>query len=108
LDITVAASAVSDNNRLVGSRVPPGSQTLVWVRKDLVQSKYFTPADYHPAGAGFLPKLTVIKFSDLWGAVEGRRLFVEVVKMMGGGRGVGRVGGGLEVAEALVVAVLLQ
>ncbi|KAK1697468.1 hypothetical protein QYE76_014165 [Lolium multiflorum] len=93
MDKRIAPSAVSDHNHLSKSRVPPVSQTLVWVRKDLVQKKTFTPADCHPAGSGFLPKPTVIKFADLWGAVEGRRSFVEIVKMAGGGRGVGRAGG---------------
>jgi hypothetical protein len=58
--------AASDHNLLTKSRVPPVSRTLVWVRKDLVQSKSFTPADCHPSGAGFLPKPRVIKFSELW------------------------------------------
>ncbi|KAM0835336.1 hypothetical protein ACQ4PT_062996 [Festuca glaucescens] len=93
LNIMVDAPPVSDKNRLVGSRVPPGSQTLVWVRRELVQARSFTPADCYPARAGFLPKPTVIKFSELWGAEEGRRSFVEVIKMAGGGRGTGRFGG---------------
>jgi hypothetical protein len=61
--------------------------------KDLVRTKSFTPADCYPAGVGFLPKPTVIRFSDLWGVAEGRRSFAEVVKMAGGGRGSGRFGG---------------
>jgi hypothetical protein len=35
----------------------------------------------------------VIKFSELWGAEEGRRSFVEVVNMAVGGRGSGRFSG---------------
>jgi hypothetical protein len=93
VDITVAAQPVSRKKLLVGSRFSPSSPTLVWVRKELVQNRSFTPADCFPARSGFLPKPKVIKFSDLWGAGEGKKSFVEVVKMAGGGRGAGRFGG---------------
>ncbi|KAM0876125.1 hypothetical protein ACQ4PT_036376 [Festuca glaucescens] len=93
LDIAVAAPAVSVNKPLVGSRASPGSPTLVWIRRELVQARSFTPTDCFPARARFLPKPKVIKFSDLWGAEEGKKSFVEVVKMAGGGRGAGRFGG---------------
>ncbi|KAK1681980.1 hypothetical protein QYE76_042828 [Lolium multiflorum] len=65
-----------------------------WKPRELVLNRSFTPADCYPAGRGFLPKATVIKFSDLWGAAEGKRSFVVVVSMAGGGRGAGRFGGG--------------
>jgi hypothetical protein len=35
MDIVMGAPPVSDRLRLVGSRAPSGSQTLVWVRKEL-------------------------------------------------------------------------
>jgi uncharacterized membrane protein YgcG len=91
--ILMDAPPVSDKLRLVGYGDPPGSQTLVCVRKELVQARSFSPADCYPARAGFFPKPTMIKFSELWGAEEGRRSFVEVVKMAGGGRGSGRFSG---------------
>jgi hypothetical protein len=49
----------------------------------------------------------VIKLSDLWGAEEGKKSFVEVVKMAGGCRGTGRFGG-TGAAVVLVAAVLPQ
>jgi hypothetical protein len=93
LGISVDAPVVLINKPLVGSRFSPGPSTLLWVRKELVQNRSFTPADCFPARSGFLPKPKVIKFLDLWGAEEGKRSFVEVVKMAGGGRGAGRFGG---------------
>lgn len=93
-DISSGAPTGSTNKLLVGSRFSPSVQTLVWVRRELVQSRSFTLADCYPARSGFLPKAKSIKFSDLWGAAEGKKSFVEVVKMAGGGRGAGRFGGG--------------
>jgi hypothetical protein len=63
-------AAASDHNLLNKPRVPPASRTLVWVRKDLVQSKSFTPSDCYPARSGFLPKPTVVKFADLRGRLK--------------------------------------
>jgi hypothetical protein len=71
LDIGVDAPPISDKNRLVGSRAPPGSQTLVWVRRELVQARSFSPADCYPSRAGFLPNPTVINFSELWELKKG-------------------------------------
>jgi hypothetical protein len=93
LDIGKAAPPVSDRSRLAGSRSSPEPQTLVWVRRDLVRVQSFSPEDCHPALGGFLPKPTRISFAELWGAKEGRRSFVEVVKMAGGGRGAGGFSG---------------
>jgi hypothetical protein len=66
---------------------------LVWIRRELVQARSFTPADCFPARADYLPKPIVTKFSDLWGAEEGKKSFVEVIKMAGEGHGAGRFGG---------------
>jgi hypothetical protein len=92
-DKSVVPLPGSDKNRSSGSRARPGSQTLVWVRKDLLQTRSFTAADCHPAGVGFLPKPKIIKFSELWGVEAGRRSYAEILKMAGGGRGSGRTGG---------------
>jgi hypothetical protein len=93
LDIGKAAPPVSDRYNLSGSRSSPEPQTLVWVRRDLVRARSFSPEDCHPARGSFLPKPTRISFAELWGAEEGRRSFVEVVKMAGGGHGAGRFSG---------------
>jgi hypothetical protein len=68
--------------------------TLVWVRKELVVNRSFTPADGFLARGEYLLIPTKISFADLWGVEGGKKYFVEVVKMAGCGRGGGRFGGG--------------
>jgi hypothetical protein len=59
----------------------------------LVQSRSFSPEDCYPTRGNFLQIPTKISFAELWGTKKGRKSFVEVVKMTGGGRGAGRFGG---------------
>jgi hypothetical protein len=76
------------------ARVSSG-QRLVWVKKDLVQSRAFSQEDCFPVGRERLPIPTEISFSrDLWSEKTGRASFVDIVKMAGGGRGGGRGGAG--------------
>jgi hypothetical protein len=71
------------------------SGRLVWVKKDLVQSRAFLQEDCFPVGRERLPIPTEISFSrDLWSEKTGRASFVDTVKMVGGGRGGGRGGAG--------------
>jgi hypothetical protein len=70
-------------------------QRLVWVRRDLVQSRAFSQEDCFPVGRERLPIPTEISFSrDLWSEKTWRASFVDIVKMAGGGRGGGRGGAG--------------
>jgi hypothetical protein len=71
-----------------GSRVLNSVPNLVWVRRDLVETRSFTPEDCCPAGGGRLPIPTKVSFSrELWEKELAGGSFAEVVKMAGGGLG---------------------
>jgi hypothetical protein len=77
---------------------------LVWVRRELVQSKSFTADDCFPIGRERLPILTEVSFSrDLWNTETGKISYVEVVAMNGVDRGGGRGGAGRGAGNAAPV-----
>jgi hypothetical protein len=83
------------------ARVSSG-QRLVWVKKDLVQSRAFSQEDCFSVGRKRLPIPTEISFSrDLWSEKTGRASFVDIMKMAGGGRGGGRGGVGRGARKAI-------
>jgi hypothetical protein len=77
------------------SRVQHQNPHLFWVRRELVLNKSFQASDCYLAGRETLLIPTTISYSkDLWRREAGSATFAEVVKMVGGGRGAGKVGQG--------------